>query len=158
MENKIFRKVIVIIITKVNPHHSSGAPADVELVEGYGIFTAKRCIDDAVDNCRNSPTRLIRNLIGIFFSDNVLCESNTSGKGKRQHKPLDQDILRAYYSQLTNFVIIIINLYGYTFFTEFVINRFPQTAKPNLIDAVNDCCCNARRQKNNCGTVEQLTS
>ena len=66
-------------------------PADVELVEDYGIFSAKRCIDDAVDSCRNSPTRLIRNLIRIFFSD-ILCESNACGKGKRQHKPLDQDI------------------------------------------------------------------
>jgi len=30
---------------------------------------------------------------------------------------------------------------------EFVINYFPDVAKPDLIDAVNDCCCNARGKK-----------
>ena len=29
----------------------------------------------------------------------------------------------------------------------FVINYFPDVAKPDLINAVNDCCCNARRKK-----------
>ena len=53
--NKIFRKVIVIIIIKVNPQEPI---ADVELVGGYGIFSAKRCID-AVDSCPNNPTCLM---------------------------------------------------------------------------------------------------
>ena len=70
----------------------------VELVEGYGIYAMKRAVDDAVDS-RNSPTRLVRHLVALFFSNDVLCNSNAYGKGKKQHTALDQDILGACYMQ-----------------------------------------------------------
>ena len=36
----------------------------------------KRALDDAVDSSRSSPTRLIRNLVGIFFLNETLSQSN----------------------------------------------------------------------------------
>jgi len=45
------------------------SPPPIELVEGYGVFISRRALDDAVDSCRHTATRLMRNLIGVFFSD-----------------------------------------------------------------------------------------
>ena len=71
-------------------------PAKIELVEGYGISVTKRALDDAVDSSRNSGTRLIRNLMCLFFSEEELSKSNACGGGQK-HTALDPDILAAYY-------------------------------------------------------------
>ena len=39
-----------------------------------------------------------------------------------------------------------VNIVVTFYFIEFVLNKFPSTAKTDLKDAVNDCCCNARRK------------
>ena len=73
-------------------------PPKIELVDGYGVYITRRALDDAVDSCRSSATRLIRNLISIFFSNHVLSKSNACGKGRNNYTALDQDILAACYS------------------------------------------------------------
>ena len=68
-----------------------GVQSQIELVEGYGVFISKRQLDDAEDLSRNNPTRLIRNLCGIFYTKETLTES--SAFGGRRNKVLDRDIL-----------------------------------------------------------------
>ena len=70
----------------------------LDLVEGYGVYITKRELDDAEDSSRNSPTRLIRNLITIFFPKELLATS--SAYGGRINKALDKDILGACLSSL----------------------------------------------------------
>ena len=84
----------------ISPNFKEPA-AKIELCEGYGIFVTKRALDDAVDSSRNSSTRLIQNLMNIFFSEDDLSISNACGGG---NKPtgLDPDILAAYYRKLLN--------------------------------------------------------
>ena len=63
--------------------------------------------------------------------------------GEKNHIALDQDILGACYSKVCCNLNNVITFY----FTEFGLNyyKFPDTVKTEL-DAVNDCCCNARRK------------
>ena len=76
-------------------------PPPIELVEGYGVFITRRALDDAVDSCRQTATRLMRNLVGVFFWDDILSRSNACGGGKKDHIALDQDVLGACYSELS---------------------------------------------------------
>ena len=48
-------------------------------------------LHEAEDSSRGSPTRLMRNLIGVFFTKEVLASS--SAYGGRKNKALDQDIM-----------------------------------------------------------------
>lgn len=65
----------------------------VELVPGYGVRLSQRQLDEAVDNSSGSGTKLIRNLMSIFFSRETLASS--SALGGRQNPALDQDIVGA---------------------------------------------------------------
>ena len=47
-------------------------PPQVELVEGYGVYLSKQQLDEAVDQSCNSASRLMRNLLVVFFSPSVL--------------------------------------------------------------------------------------
>ena len=68
-------------------------PKHVELVRGYGVFLSQRQLDAAVDASKDSPTRLIRNLMHVFFAPDVLAVS--SACATRKHKGLDADIVQA---------------------------------------------------------------
>ena len=115
----------------------------MELVNGYGIYVAKKALEDAVDSSRKNPTRLVRNLVSIFFTEEELSKSNACGRGNK-HIPLDPDILGACYRKLTYAI--------YTYvatdipFTGFVTEKHNGVSKPELVNAVNDVCCNARRK------------
>lgn len=76
------------------------APSLVELVPGYGVRLSQRQLDEAVDSSNHSPTRLIRNLISVFFTKEVLAAS--SAYGGRHNGALDQDILAACLSTFTS--------------------------------------------------------
>lgn len=65
-------------------------PKKVELVEGYGIFLSQPQLDAAVEN-GGTPTKLMRNLLNVFFSMETLAES--SAYGSRGRPALDPDIL-----------------------------------------------------------------
>ena len=65
----------------------------IEIVEGYGVYCTKLQLENAVTSATN-PTKLIRNLLGIFFSKDELAESTALGtRGSR--KALDQTVLPA---------------------------------------------------------------
>ena len=62
-------------------------PKAVELVEGYVIYLTQRQLDAAIDAAKNNPTRLVRNLMGVFFTHEVLATSSAFGtriQGTRQ--------------------------------------------------------------------------
>ena len=64
----------------------------IELVEGYGVHLTQRQLDGAVSGAK-SNTHLMRNLLGVFFTKEVLATS--SALGTRRHKALDKQILDA---------------------------------------------------------------
>ena len=68
-------------------------PKSVELVEGYGVLLTQRQLDAALDASKGSPTRLIRNLISVFFTPDQLAVS--SAYGHRNNPGLDADIIQA---------------------------------------------------------------
>ena len=68
-------------------------PKAIELVPGYGVFLTQKQLDMAVDGAKNSPTRLIRNLMSVFVTPETLATS--SACGTRKHKALDGDIVQA---------------------------------------------------------------
>ena len=57
------------------------------------MYIGQRQLHEAEDSSRGSPTRLMRNLIGVFFTKEVLASS--SAYGGRKNKALDQDIMGA---------------------------------------------------------------
>ena len=63
----------------------------MELVEGYGVFCSQRQLDAAIDGAGASPTKLMRNLLSIFFAPHILAVS--SARGTKNNSALDQDIL-----------------------------------------------------------------
>lgn len=70
---------------------------DIELVPGYGVLLSRRQLDECVDGAGASPTRLMRNLLSVFFSPELLAKS--SAMGTRLHPGLDKDILSACISE-----------------------------------------------------------
>lgn len=65
----------------------------VELVQGYGVRLSRRQLDEALDNSSGSSTKLIRNLMSVFFSKDVVAAS--SALGGRKNQALHQDIIGA---------------------------------------------------------------
>ena len=73
-------------------------PMKLEFVPGYGIMVTQRQLDQAEEESNGSPTQLVRNLMSVFFSREVLARS--SCYGSRQNAALDKDILLACISEL----------------------------------------------------------
>ena len=65
----------------------------IELVEGYGVYLSKRQLDEAVDQSNDSPTKLIRNLVSVFFTPSVMASSSCGGT--RKFSALNKDIVAA---------------------------------------------------------------
>ena len=67
----------------------------VELVPGYGVQLkiSQRQLNVAIDNSSSSATKLIRNLMSVFFSRETLASS--SALGGRQNLASDQNIVGA---------------------------------------------------------------
>ena len=64
----------------------------VELVSGYGVFIAQKQLDQAVFGSKTA-TKLVRNLLEVYFSRETLAVS--SAFGNRKNKALDRDIMDA---------------------------------------------------------------
>ena len=73
-------------------------PTKLELVPGYGVMITQRQLDEAEGESNGSPTRLIRNLMSVFFSREELARS--SCYGSRLNAALVKDILLACISEL----------------------------------------------------------
>ena len=113
------------------------------MVEGYGVYLTKRQLESVKDLSQDSPTRMIRNLLMVFFKPSILAVSSCFGSG--ENPALNRDILEACFSEL---IIIVIILIEFTIIlTEYVKNKFPgKVARTHLVNAVNDKCANYRRK------------
>ena len=65
----------------------------VELVDGYGIYITKKQLDQVTLESGESATKMIRNLLTVYFTPTVLAKS--SCMGKRENGALDSDIVDA---------------------------------------------------------------
>ena len=70
----------------------------MEPVEGYGVYLTHHQLDEAVDASCKSATRLMRNLMMIFFTPSVMAASSCFGNKK--HPALNRDIMGACLSEL----------------------------------------------------------
>ena len=77
-------------------------PIMIELVPGYGIVLTQRQLDEAISSSGPSPTKLIRNLISVFFTPTVLATSSCCGS--RMNQALDEDVVAACISKFTIFM------------------------------------------------------
>lgn len=68
------------------------------VVELYGVHLTKRQLEGAVDQSCFSPTRLIKNLLNVFFTPAVLASSSCFVT--RKFPALNQDIVGACFSEL----------------------------------------------------------
>lgn len=66
-------------------------PTKVELVPGYGVVITQRQFDEAIRESNGSPTRLIWNLMWVFFTREELARS--SCYGSPFNAALDKDII-----------------------------------------------------------------
>ncbi len=73
-------------------------PSKIELVPGYGVVITRRQLDEAEGESNGSPTRLVRNLMSVYFTREEL--ANSSCYGSRINSALDRDILSACISEL----------------------------------------------------------
>ena len=62
-------------------------------MEGYGVYLTVRQLDEAEDQSCRSATRLIRNLMMVFFTPTTLASS--SCLGKKHYPALNSDIIGA---------------------------------------------------------------
>ena len=68
-------------------------PKTIELVEGYGVYLTQRQLDEAVFQGCNSPTRILRNMLMVFFIPSVM--GGASCLGTRKFPALNPDIIGA---------------------------------------------------------------
>lgn len=123
----------------------------IELVDGYGVYLTKRQLDEAMDQSCNSPTRLVRNLLMVFFPPNVLAAS--SCYGNRKLPALNKDIVSACISKLHNsdqYHLHIITLYH----LEYTQTVHPTCMRSIIVDAINDKCANYRRRSRTVGQTQ----
>ena len=110
----------------------------VELVPGYGVTLTQRKV---ISNSGSSPTRMIRLLMSAFFDEDVLATSSCFGSGV-SHSKLDEDVIAACISNNIQFILHIM-LSVYTYFTEYVQDKYPE-ARFVLVTAINDKCAQSR--------------
>lgn len=83
-------------------------PKTIELVKGYGVYITQRQLDEAEAQSSGVATRLLRNLLMVFFTPSVL--GSSSCLGNRKFPALNQDIIGACFSKLTIYSIKTHNL------------------------------------------------
>jgi len=108
-------------------------------VPGYGIYATQQDIDDCVYSSRDSPTRLMRNLLTIFFPRRILAA--LSVYGSRSNRALDKSTSHACLRK--SWYVTYEYSYNCNFHTGFVQSR--HSDRSPLINAMNDKCANARR-------------
>ena len=68
-------------------------PSLIELVKGYGVKCTQRQLDEVESNSSGSATKMIRNFMDAFFTEEELGQS--SCYGSRNNKCLDRDVIAA---------------------------------------------------------------
>ena len=69
----------------------------IDLVPGYGVTLTQRQLDEVLGCSGTLPTKLVRNLIYVFFIREQL--ANSSCYGSRNITALDKEILSACFSE-----------------------------------------------------------
>ena len=64
------------------------------------MYLSKRQLEEAIDQSNNSPTKLIRNLLTVFFTPSVLASSSCGGT--RKFPCLNRDVIAACIRKFTN--------------------------------------------------------
>ena len=77
-------------------------PKVIELVPGYGVTCTQRQIDEVQANGKKSPTKMIRLLLNVFFTEEDLASLSCYGNGTKSSKRLDGDIIAACISKKIN--------------------------------------------------------
>ena len=116
----------------------------VELVPGYGVYITSKQLDLIKSNS-NSATKLLRNLLMVFFTPQTLASS--SALGSRKNQPLDKCILDACFRKCVvngNYGVFTCVIYC----PGFVQLQYVGVARTILVDATNDKCAQCRRKKN----------
>lgn len=78
--------------------HLYTQPRTMELVEGYGVFITQRQLDECVSQSCGFPTRLLRNLLMVYFTPAVL--GSSSCLGTRNFTALNPEVTGACFSKL----------------------------------------------------------
>ena len=77
------------------------------------MYLSKRQLEEAIDQSNNSPTKLIRNLLTVFFTPSVLASSSCGGT--RKFPCLNRDVIALVYVSLlivcTSFIYIVLITY-----------------------------------------------
>lgn len=120
-------------------------PKQIELVNDYGVYCTQMQLDEAVASAK-TPTKLVRNLISIFYTPEQLAVCTAYGK-RGQHQALDQRILSSCIRKLLNTCTLCSTHFFPSLYTDYVQHHYGAVAKTVLIDAVNDKCANYRRKK-----------
>lgn len=114
------------------------------MVPGYGVFITQKQLDEAIANS-TTATKLIRNLISVYFEPRVLAAS--SALGSRLNPALKKEILDACFRKYNILRNVSPNLYFVMLtYTGFVQQQY-KVPRTNLVDAVNDKCAQCRRKK-----------
>ncbi|XP_078361452.1 uncharacterized protein LOC144645779 [Oculina patagonica] len=100
----------------------------VELVSGMGIFLRADKLSLAIEKSKEIPTRLLRTLMDMFFTPEVMAGSTAKGSLKRGLDALDPQTMEALY--------------------RFVIAKHPgKTIYKELVNEANDKCYSYRRKQ-----------
>ena len=81
-------------------------PKVIELVPGYGVTCTQRQIDEVNASSNRSPTKMIRLLLNVFFTEEDLATSSCYGSGTKASKRLDEDIVAACISKEINTCVL----------------------------------------------------
>lgn len=71
----------------------------VELVAGMGVFLRADKVSHAMEKSKESPTRLLRILMDMFFEPEIMARSTAKGSQRRGLEALDQTIMESLYSK-----------------------------------------------------------
>lgn len=138
----------------------------MELVEGLGVFVPAHNLVSAVRAAKNSASALIRQLMGIVFTQMEMATSSVKGRG---NKPaLDPQKMEAIMGKIITFgraqglcacssfqasniyIYLYSVIYTFHYFTliGYVLSKFPNERTEYLVRQANDKCarCRARAQ------------
>ena len=90
---------VYIISPRFSLLFTKGEVKLVELVAGMGVFLRADKVSLAMEKAKESPTRLLRILMDMFFEPEIMAESTAKGSQRRGLKALDQAIMESLYSK-----------------------------------------------------------
>jgi len=109
--------------TSNDNNNNSNGNEKVRLIQGYDVFISTNDLNACNDD-RGSATRLLRNLMDVFFDKSTLAKSSINGTG-RITNTLDKHVISALFA--------------------YVKNRYVEVPHSQLTRAATDKCVQTRR-------------